>query len=76
MHEGDERVEFGRKHFINFLYICLIVNSIIIITTIAPLIILSEDEWGDLECPYKACQSAKTDGGLFTDAGVNERGEN
>jgi len=29
--------------------------------------ILSEDEWGDLECRYKACQAAITDGGLFTD---------
>jgi len=31
---------------------------------------------GDLECLYKACQAAKTDEGLFTDTGVNERGEN
>jgi len=30
---------------------------------------------GDLECPYKACQAAVTDGGLFTDTGENERGE-
>jgi len=27
----------------------------------------SEDQWGDLECLYKACQAARTDGGLFTD---------
>jgi len=53
--------------------------SIIIIMIdliIAPPSILSEDEWGDLECLYKACQAAITDGGLFTDAGVDERGEN
>jgi len=48
----------------------------IIIIIIAPLGILSEDEWGDLECLYKACQADITDGGLFTDTGVNERGEN
>jgi len=34
------------------------------------------DQWGDLECLYKACQAARTDGGLFTDTGVDERGEN
>ena len=39
--------------------------------------VLNEDEWwGDLECLYKACQEAKTDGDLFTDTGINERGEN
>jgi len=37
---------------------------------------VSEDQWGDLECPYKACQAARTDGGLFTDTGEDERGEN
>jgi len=37
---------------------------------------MSEDKWGDLECLYKACQSAITDGGLFRDTGVDERGEN
>ena len=31
---------------------------------------------GDLECLYKACQAAITDGSLFTDTGVGERGEN
>jgi len=35
---------------------------------------VSEDQWGDLECLYKACQAARTDG--FTDTGVDERGEN
>jgi len=35
-----------------------------------------EDQWGDLECLHKACQAAITDGGLFTDTGVDERGEN
>jgi len=43
---------------------------------ISPLSIMSEDEWRDLECLYKACQTAITDRGLFTDIGVNERGEN
>jgi len=28
---------------------------------------LSNDQWGDLECLCKACQAARTDGGLFTD---------
>jgi len=42
---------------------------------IAPLSILSEDEWGDLECLYKACQAAIIDGGLFTDTDVDERGK-
>jgi len=37
--------------------------------------ILSEDEWGDLECPNKACQADITDGGLFPDTGVHERGQ-
>jgi len=36
----------------------------------------SEDEWKGLKCLYKACQAAITDGGLLTDTGVNERGEN
>jgi len=43
----------------------MIIIIIIIIIIIAPLNILSEDEWGDLECLYKACQAAITDGGLF-----------
>ena len=37
---------------------------------------LNEEEWRDLECLYQACQAALTDGDLFTDTGVNERGEN
>ena len=36
----------------------------------------NENEWGDLECLYKACQAATTDGGFFTDTGVDEWGEN
>jgi len=48
----------------------------IIIIIIAPLSILSEDEWGDLVCLQKACQSATTVGCLFRDTGVDERGEN
>jgi len=48
----------------------------IIILLVAPLSILSEDEWRYLEGLYKACQAATTDEGLFTDTGVNERGEN
>jgi len=43
---------------------------------IAPLTIVKEDQWGDLECLPKACQAAKTDGGLFTDTGVDEWREN
>ena len=35
----------------------------------------NENEWGDLECLYKACQAAITNGGFFTDTGVYERGE-
>jgi len=53
-----------------------VVIIIIILLIIAPLSILSEDEWGDLECRYKARQAAITDGGLFTDTGVHNRGEN
>jgi len=52
------------------------VQHTIIIIIIAPLTTVSEDLWGDLECLYKACQAAITDGGLFTDTGVDERGEN
>jgi len=33
---------------------------------------MNEDELGDLDCPYKPCQTAKTVGGLFTDNGINE----
>jgi len=44
-----------------YIYLC------IIIIIIAPLSILNEDEWGDLECLYKACHATITDGGLFTD---------
>jgi len=32
--------------------------------------------YGDLECQYKACQAAITDGGLLINTGVNKRGEN
>jgi len=39
---------------------------------IAPLSILSEDEWGNIECLYKAYQSSITDGCLFRDTGVDE----
>ena len=35
-----------------------------------------ENEWGDLECLYKACQAAITEGGFFTDTSMGERGEN
>jgi len=34
---------------------------------------VQEDQWGDLKCLHKACQAAITDGGLFTDTGVDER---
>jgi len=33
---------------------------------------MNEDEWGDLECLYKTCQTAITDGGLFPDDGIYE----
>jgi len=36
---------------------------------------MNEDEWGDLECLYTACHAVITDRALFTDTGVNERGE-
>jgi len=42
---------------------------IIIIIIIAPLTIVSKDNWGDLEWLYIACHAARTDGGLFTDTG-------
>ena len=29
----------------------------------------NENEWGDLECLYEACQTAITEGDLFTDTG-------
>jgi len=48
----------------------------IIIKIIAPLAIVREDQWGDLECLYKACQAAITEGGLFTDTEEDERDEN
>jgi len=47
-------------------------KDVIIIIIIAPLTIVTDDQWGDLECLYKACQAARTDG----DTGVDERGEN
>jgi len=50
--------------------------EVIIIIIIAPLTIVSDDQWGDIECLYKACQAARFGGGLFTDTGVDERGEN
>jgi len=51
-------------------------DNVYLIIIIAPLTIVSEDQWGDLECLYKACQGARTDGGSFTDTGEDERGEN
>jgi hypothetical protein len=36
---------------------------------------VNKDEWGDLECLFKACQTDITDGGLFTDTSINERGD-
>jgi len=63
----DDEKLYHRLHF-------LLLKIIIII--IAPLTIVKEDQWGDLECLHKACQAAKTDGGLFTDTSVDERCEN
>jgi len=37
---------------------------------------VSEDQWEVLECLYKACQAARTDRGLITNTGEDERGEN
>jgi len=37
---------------------------------------VSDDQWEDLECLYKACAAARTDEGLNTDTGVDERVEN
>jgi len=51
-------------------------GTISIIIIIAPLTIVKEDQWEDLECLHKGCQAAITDGGLFTDTGVDERSEN
>jgi len=31
---------------------------------------------GYLECLFKACEAARTDGSFFADTGLNERGEN
>jgi len=60
--------------------VLLIVHSKprLIMIIIAPLSILNEYKWGDLECLYKACQSAITNEGaaLFRDTGVNEPDEN
>jgi len=50
---------------------CESIDGIIIII-IAPLTIVSEDQWGDSECLYKACQAARTDGGLFRDTDEDE----
>ena len=36
----------------------------------------NENEWEDLECLYKACQAAITDGGFFTESGEGERSGN
>jgi len=55
-----------------FKLIIIILLIIIIIIIIAPLTIVSEDQWGDLECLYKVYQAARTDGSLFTDIGEDE----
>jgi len=44
----------------------------IIIIIIVPLTIVSEDQWGDLECLCKACQARR----LIHRHWVGERGEN
>jgi len=51
-------------------------NLIIIIIIISPQRIkrMNADELGDLECLNKACQTATTVGGLFTNPGINECG--
>jgi len=49
---------------------------VIILIIIAPLTIVKEGQWGDVECLHKACQAVITDGDLFTDTGFDERCEN
>ena len=46
---------------------------IIIIISPIRMNVVNEDERGDLESLYKACQAAITDGGLFTDTGCVEK---
>jgi len=48
-------------------------TNIIIKIIITPLTIVKEDQWRDLECLHKACQTAIIDGGLLTDTGDDER---
>jgi len=80
--EEEEEEEVGRlgisvwRTWLNRVHIenGLCIELIIII--IAPLTIVSEDQWGELQCLHKACQTARTDGGLLPDTGVDERGEN
>jgi len=50
----------------------------IIIIIIAPLSIVKEDQWEDLECLHKACPAAITDGdsqtvALMNDVKMNDR---
>jgi len=51
---------------------CEIGLSVKIINNNCPTEHCEEEVWGDLECLYKACQAAITNGGLFTDIGINE----
>jgi len=41
-----------------------VLKFVILIITIATLTIVSEDQWGYLECMYKACQAARNGGGF------------
>ena len=65
-------------HLLLVIACLVIIIVIIIIIKIAPRRMkkYNENEWGDLECLYKAGQAPTTDGGVFTETGVGERGEN
>jgi len=52
-------------------------DEIVIITTIDPTSHrMKMSAWADKKCQYKSYQAAITNGGLFTDTCVKERGEN
>jgi len=70
--DGGHSPAIRRKTRISQLVYMIIIVKIMIV----PLTIVREDQWGDLECLYEACQAARTDGGLFTDTGEDERDEN
>jgi len=50
----------------------LIIKILIIIMSPQIMKRMNEYNWEDLECLYKACQTAITVGGLFADTGINQ----